>query len=92
MERLHEIVAEPQRWFWARSCVCQSNDGASTTRSGRCQSQFEALGSGRVPPPIIIRQQNERNHEKSTMSRTAQYDWQNLGGYVRTPQSGSSLF
>lgn len=60
-------------------CVCHADDGASATRSGRCQSQLEALGSGRVPPPIII-EETEMNatDEKSTMGRTAQYDWQNL--------------
>lgn len=54
-------------------CVCHADDGASTTRSGRCQSQLEALGSGRVPPPIII-EETEMNatDEKSTMGRTAQ--------------------
>lgn len=74
-------------------CLCHAGDGASTTRSGRCRSQLEALGSGRVPPPIII-EETEMNatDEKPTKGRTAQYDWQNLGGYPRTPQSGSSLF
>lgn len=54
MERLHDIVAEPNTGSGHVHCVCHADDGASTTRSGRCQSQVEALGSGRVPPPIII--------------------------------------
>jgi hypothetical protein len=81
MERLHDIVAEPNTGSGHVHCVCHADDGASTTRSGRCQSQVEALGSGRVPPPIII-EETEMNatDEKSTKGRTAQYDWQNLGG------------
>lgn len=91
MERVHEIVAEHLGTFIA--CVCHADDGASTTRSGRCQSQNEALGSGRVRPPIIIEEiEMNATDEKSTKGRTAQYDWQNLGGYPQTPQSGSSLF
>lgn len=51
--------------------VCHADDGASTTRSGRCQRQLEALGSGRVPPPIIIDRSERNRHEAQQKGGTA---------------------
>lgn len=54
-------------------CLCHADDGASTTRSGRCQNQLEALGSGRVSPPTIPRSERNR-HDAQPKGGTAQYD------------------
>ncbi|MET4312581.1 hypothetical protein ABIC01_005592 [Bradyrhizobium sp. RT4b] len=63
--------------------VCRADDGASTTRSGRCQIQLKALGSRPVPPPIITEETDvNANDEKPTGGRAAQDERQNLGGHA----------
>ncbi|MET4121188.1 hypothetical protein ABIB85_007668 [Bradyrhizobium sp. JR1.5] len=70
-------------------CVCHADDGASTTRSGRCQFQLKALGSRTVPPPIITggnRCERKRREANKGLSGTI------LGGHATHTSIGSSLF
>lgn len=47
-------------------CLCHADDGASTTRSGRCRSQLEALGCRpRSPADHHRRNRSERNRREA---------------------------
>ncbi|MET4479023.1 hypothetical protein ACVWZW_006897 [Bradyrhizobium sp. F1.13.4] len=73
---------KPERVSERVGCGCHADYRVSTTRSGRCQRQLEALASGRVPLPIIEEIEVNAKDEKLRTGKTAQYDWQNQSGYA----------